>query len=90
MSRALVDSMENIYFLVQDSGGAIEEGNGILPQELMQGVEFVQHDFFTEQPLKSADVDFLRWILHEWNDKYAFMILRNVALALKAEATIIV
>lgn len=37
-----------------------------------------------------ANVYFLRWITHDWSDKYALMILRNLIPALKDGARIIV
>ena len=46
----------------------------------------MEHDFFTEQPIKSADVYLLRWILHDWSDAYALKILRALVPALKPGA----
>lgn len=48
------------------------------------------HDFFTEQPVKGADVFLLRCILHDWSDKYAIKILRALVPALKPDVRIIV
>jgi hypothetical protein len=47
------------------------------------------HDFFTPQPVTHADVYFFRWIFHNWPD-YGIRILRNLILALKAGARIVV
>ena len=63
-----------------------------VPADLQQGerLSFMAHNFFTEQPVKGADVYFLRWILHDWSDKYAIMILRNLVPALKPGARVLV
>lgn len=46
-------------------------------------------DFFTPQPV-TADVYYLRWILHNWPDKYCVEILRNLRPALKPGAMIVI
>ena len=53
-------------------------------------VTFMAHDFFTEQPVKGADIYHLRWILHNWPEKYCIKILRNLIPALKKGARILV
>lgn len=70
--------------------------------EVIEGVEipddlkgdgkfrFMAHDFFHEQPVKGADVYFLRWVLHDWSDKYAVKILRNLIPALKRGARVLI
>lgn len=89
VSRALADATSHIEFVVQDLEGTIRDGKEALPQDMEPRIKFMQHDFFTEQPVKMADVYFLRWILHDWSDKYATMILRSLVPALKDGARII-
>lgn len=48
------------------------------------------HDFLEVQPVHGADVYLLRWILHDWSDKYAIQILRNLTPALKKGARVVV
>ena len=48
------------------------------------------HDFLTPQPVKGADIYLLRWILHDWSDKYSVAILRNLIPALKRGAKVLV
>lgn len=62
----------------------------VVPSDLEARLEFKPHDFFTEQPVKNADVYFMRSILHDWSDKYAILILRNLIPALKPGARIII
>ncbi|KAL8788074.1 MAG: hypothetical protein Q9195_007488 [Heterodermia aff. obscurata] len=61
-----------------------------IPPDLEGRLELRPHNFFTEQPVKNADVYFLRSILHDWSDKYAILILRNLIPALKDGAKIII
>lgn len=61
-----------------------------VPEDLGEGrVRFMQHDFFEEQPVRGADVYLLRWVLHDWSDKYAVRILRNLVPALKRGARVL-
>ncbi|KUJ12941.1 S-adenosyl-L-methionine-dependent methyltransferase [Mollisia scopiformis] len=43
-----------------------------------------------EQPVKWADVYYLRLVLHDWSDKYAIRILRNLIPALRKGARVLV
>ncbi|KAJ3578752.1 hypothetical protein NPX13_g1815 [Xylaria arbuscula] len=53
-------------------------------------VTFMVHDFFNEQPVKGADVYLLRWILHNWPDKYCIRILRALIPALKRGSRVLI
>lgn len=53
-------------------------------------VKFMPYDFFTEQPVKHADVYLFRWIFHDWSDLYCLRILRNLIPALKNGALVLV
>lgn len=43
----------------------------------------MQDDLFIEQLVRGANIDFLRWILHGWSDKYAVRILEGLVPAMK-------
>lgn len=75
-------------FIVQDQLKVVQEGRAKLPTGLQGHVAFMEHDFFLEQPVKSADVYLLRWILHDWPDAYAIKILRALVPALKPGARV--
>ena len=55
-------------------------------------VEFVGHDFFEPQPklFKPADVFLLRFIVHDWSDKYAIKILRHLREAATMDTKLVV
>ncbi|KEY68759.1 hypothetical protein S7711_00630 [Stachybotrys chartarum IBT 7711] len=58
--------------------------------EVAQRVLMQPHDFFTEQPVKDADVYYFRWVLHNYSTPYAVTILRNLVPALKPGARVII
>ncbi|KAL3494526.1 O-methyltransferase-domain-containing protein [Aspergillus germanicus] len=45
--------------------------------------ELMAYDFFTAQPVKGARTYYLHWILHDWSDAHAHMILSNIAAAME-------
>ncbi|KAI5862348.1 S-adenosyl-L-methionine-dependent methyltransferase [Durotheca rogersii] len=53
-------------------------------------IEYQAYDFFTEQPVKNADVYIFRTVLHDWPDSYAVRILQNQIPALKPGARILI
>ncbi|KIX98360.1 uncharacterized protein Z520_05661 [Fonsecaea multimorphosa CBS 102226] len=53
-------------------------------------IEFQAHDFFTPQPVKNADVYLLRFICHDYSDKYAAKILSNITPAMGANSRIVI
>jgi hypothetical protein len=62
----------------------------VVPDDVKGRVEVVAHDFFTEQSVKGADVYLFRWIFHDWSDKYASRILKNLRQALKKGARVVI
>lgn len=82
-----------LSFVVQDLEPVIEDA-----RTLAQGnnapsaarVEFMVHDFLTEQPVRGVSAFIFRWILHNWSDEYCIKILRNLIPALEPGAKIIV
>lgn len=85
----LARCLPDLKCIVQDRAEVIQAA--ALPEDLAAGrVEFMAHDFFTEQPVKEADIYFLRWILHDWSDKYAIEILQNIVPGLKKGARVLV
>lgn len=68
----------------------IREAEKQRPADVADRVRYMVHDFLTEQPVRGADVYFLRAILHNWSDKYAVRILRNIIPALKPGSKIVI
>lgn len=89
VSQYLAASTRYLRFIVQDLAVVVDLGEAALPKDLRERIDFMPHDFFTEQPVKGADVYFMRWILHNWSDKYCLQILRNLAPALKKGSRVV-
>lgn len=82
---------------VQDLPGTIAGASNVklsLDTGVASRLTFAAHDFFTPQPAElaaSADVFFLRRILHDWSDAGARTILQQLATAMtKPGARIII
>ena len=90
ISIALAHTFASLRFIVQDRLQVVQEGEAKLPADLRGRICFAEHDFFSEQPVQSADVYLLRWILHDWPDAYAVRILRALIPALKPGARVLI
>lgn len=90
VAQFLAKSTNDLKIVVQDLPGTVEQGRKFLPFKFKERIEFVGKDFFSEQPIEGADVYFLRWILHNWSDKYAIRILQALVPAMKDAAKILV
>ena len=87
---AVAQKFPLLRFIVQDRPEVIGSGQESLPLTLHGRLRFMAHDFFKDQPIKDADIYILRWILHDWSDKYAAQILRALIPALKPGAKVLV
>ncbi|KAF2738874.1 S-adenosyl-L-methionine-dependent methyltransferase [Polyplosphaeria fusca] len=76
--------------IVQDLPAVVKVGETNVPDDVKDRVQFMAHDFFTEQPIKGADVYLMRWILHDWSDEYASKIVKALVPALKKGARLLV
>jgi hypothetical protein len=54
-----------------------------VPAELRHRLSYQEHNFFLPRVVVGADVYFMRSVLHDWSDKYAIQILRNLIPGLK-------
>ena len=90
ISIAIAQSFPLLSCIVQDRPEVIADKEATVPMELRNRVTFMAHDFFTQQPVKNADVYLLRWILHDWPDKYAIQILKALVPALKPGGKVLV
>ncbi len=88
VSQAIAESFPNIRCIVEDLPEVIKTAN--VPEGLANRFEFIAHDFFTEQPIRGADIYLLRWVLHDWSDKYALKIVKSLIPALKHGAKVVV
>lgn len=55
----------------------------VLKKAQLEGVEKMEYDFFTPQPIKGARLYFFKNIMHDWSDKTNETILRNTVEAME-------
>lgn len=87
LSIAIAERFPEIRCIVQDLPQVVMSAE--VPPALANRFQFIAHDFFNEQKL-SADIYLLRWVLHNWSDKYSIKILRNLIPALKHGAKVLI
>lgn len=62
-----------------------------LPDGVKDRIEFAAHDFLTPQSLEEKPDEFLlRPVLHNWPQKYAIKILKNLIPALRPGAKVLI
>jgi hypothetical protein len=88
-SKAIAAVAPDMKFVVQDLPEVISQVSG--PPDGLEGrFEYQVHDFFKPQPIKDADVYFLRFILHDWSDEKCIEILSNLVPSMKPGSRLIV
>ncbi|KAJ2999003.1 hypothetical protein NUW58_g143 [Xylaria curta] len=95
----LAKNFPELKVLVQDKEEVIQGAENDIPNEVKARVSFAVHDIICPQTVE-ADVYYLRWILHNWPDKYCLctnsgqpegmVILRALIPALKHNARIVI
>lgn len=91
VSIELARRFPGLQFVVQDlDEPVVRNADARKPAEVAGRVQFMTHDFFREQPVRGADVYFLRAVLHNWSDGYAVKVLRALIPALKKGAKVVV
>ncbi|KAI0164271.1 putative O-methyltransferase [Hypoxylon sp. FL1284] len=85
----------DLRFIVQDQETATKQGVSIWEKEYLVALEsgrvqFMEHDFFKPNPVKGADVYWLRHVLHDWNDDDCVRILLNTAEAMGPDSRLLV
>ncbi|KAF1815937.1 O-methyltransferase [Eremomyces bilateralis CBS 781.70] len=87
---ALAKEFGDINFIIQDLPMIIESVPALPDEEWASRVKFMSHDFFTEQPVKDADIYYFRWIMHGYADSNAAQLLKHLIPALKPGARILI
>lgn len=85
VSYTIARAFPNPKFVVQDLPEIVSGAQNQIGVEktIASRVSFLPHDFFTAQPVKHAEVYFLRMILHNYSDKYAVKILHQLMPAMR-------
>ena len=91
VSQALAKATQYVHFVVLDLPGTVDQGKAALPKEFDGRIEFMAHDFFTEQAVNNAPKVYLfRWILHNWSDGYCVKILRSLVPSLSGDTRVVI
>ncbi|CRG83980.1 O-methyltransferase 7 [Talaromyces islandicus] len=88
VAKQLAEQYSGLHVLVQDIAPVVDDAKANVPAYLKERVRFMTHDMFAPQTI-TADVYVLRWVLHNWADKYAIMILRALVPALRCGVKIL-
>ena len=90
ISVALASTHPHLTFVVQDLPSMILGAQDAVPPDVADRVSFMAHDFFTEQPVREAEVYLFRNIFHNWSDMHVVKILRATVPALGPGARVVV
>lgn len=89
ISLTLAQNVPGLRFIVQDLPGAMQGAKDTIPSEVGSRIEFMEHDFFKDQPVK-ADAFLFRMIFHNWADESVIKILKATVPGLKPGSRIII
>lgn len=95
VSAVLAQNTQNIHFEVQDLPPVVEDAkknkDSVIPPAVASRVDHVAQSFLEPQVSSTpVDVVVLRWILHNWSDKYVVRILSNLLPVLKKGTRILI
>ncbi|KAJ8124087.1 hypothetical protein ONZ43_g113 [Nemania bipapillata] len=90
ISQYLARHTTHVHYLVQDLAHVVSQAPSLLPGDLKGRVEFVEHDFFAPQTMEPPTAFILRYILHNWADKYAIRILQNLIPAMRKGTKVLI
>ncbi|KAL8785195.1 MAG: hypothetical protein Q9195_008728 [Heterodermia aff. obscurata] len=91
ISQYIARHTNSTRFIVQDLPQVVSEAQAQLPKDLEDRIEFAVHDFFTPQAIEPAPSIFLlRWILHNWSDKYSISILKSLVPAMRKDSKVLI
>lgn len=89
VSEYLACRTTSMRFIVQDLPHVASAAKA--PDGLEDRITFMAQSFLEAQRLESPpDIIILRWILHNWSDKYAVQILRNLVPVMKKGAKVLI
>lgn len=83
VAKQLARQFTNLQVLVQDDSSVVNGAESTVPENLKPRVKFMADNIFLPQTV-AADVYILRWVLHNWADKYAIKILQALVPVLKS------
>ena len=88
-SFAIATIAPELRFIVQDLDKVVEGVKERTMDQKSERIEFQAHNFFKPQHVKGAEVYLLRFICHDYSDKYAARILENLVPAMGPNSRIL-
>lgn len=85
-----------LHFIIQDRAAMLEQAKTVVwPKESPDAiaekrVEFCPHDFFEVNPIKGADVYWLRYVMHDWSDDFCVRILAGIKPSMGPRSRILI
>ena len=89
MSIDLAKAFPQLQFVVQDFA-TLGSYHDAVPDNLKPRIRFEAQDILEPNAYRNGDVYLLRSILHDWSDKYAVLILKNLVPVLKDGARVLI
>ncbi|KAI1823254.1 S-adenosyl-L-methionine-dependent methyltransferase [Xylaria intraflava] len=91
----LLPKYPDLNFVVQDSAANVELGERIwaekYPDALDSGrLKLMEHDFFRENPIRDAEIYWLRYITHDWSDEACITILTQIQKAMGPKSRLLI
>ena len=87
---AIAESFPSLKLIVQELPRVVQTvDKSTLPSDVIDRIKFMEHDFFTTQPVK-ANVYILRQVFHNYPDGHVVKILRQLIPALELGARVLV
>lgn len=77
VSRGLAKHFPKMKFVIQDLPEVISQAPAV-EDSIKEQISFMEHDMFTPQPVKGADIYFFRRVFMEWTDEKTIDIFRNL------------
>ncbi|KAI2488246.1 O-methyltransferase A [Pyrenophora tritici-repentis] len=85
-----------LQFVIQDRAAMLEQAEKVVwpkdnPDAVAQKrVQFCPHDFFEPNPIKNADVYWLRYVMHDWSDDFCVRILAAIKPSMGPRSRILI
>jgi sterigmatocystin 8-O-methyltransferase len=89
VSGAIATANHHLKFIVQDFEGPISLGKSTYKDSGLP-IEWQVHNAFDPQPVKGADVYFMRRVLHDHSDSVGANVLRNIVGAMDTKSRILI
>ena len=87
---------QQLRFVIQDRAAMLEQAEKVVwpkdnPDAVAQKrVQFCPHDFFEPNPIKNADVYWLRYVMHDWSDEFCVRILAAIKPSMGSRSRILI